>query len=250
VRVLLNHSEEERKIPALLLVQRVAGSLPGFVPGNIRFRLTLEWIVQRLLQAPVSLVGAYMLSFLGATLGVGLQVYLTYNLPDILDVARITTSVEQGLIVGAIFGLGIFIVRVVMERFQTSTNLPKILLGTFIGGLMMHIAMLIFHVLFLNTPPKGFLILTACLFIALVFAAGGFLPSRLLRMFLSSGAVFGAILGTWLIHTRYSVSLVDLTPLFRFAYTWSLLQISLTALGVALPIGILGNLVNLSITEE
>ena len=250
VRVLLNHSEEGRKIPGLLLVQRVAGSLPAFVPGNIRFKLTLEWIIQRLLQAPVSLVGAYMLAFLGTTLGVGLQVYLTYNLPDILDVARITTSVEQGLIVGAIFGLGIFIVRVVMERFQASANLPKILLGTLIGGLMMHIGMLIFHVLFLNTPPRGFLILTACLFIALTFAIGGLFRSRLLRMLLSSVAVFVAVLGTWLFHTRYSASLVDLTPLFRFDYTWSLLQISLTAVGVALPIGIFGNLVNLSITEE
>jgi serine/threonine protein kinase len=76
VRVLLDHSDEERMIPALLSVQRAAGSLPVFVPGDIRFKLALEWIVQRLIQEPVSLVGAYVLAFLGAALGVGLQVYL------------------------------------------------------------------------------------------------------------------------------------------------------------------------------
>ena len=250
VRVLLNHSEEERKIAALLLVQRAAGSLPAFVPGNIRFRLSAEWIVQRLIQEPVSLVGAYMLALLGAALGVGFQVYLTYNLPDFLDAARITTSLEQGLIVGAIFGLGIFITRVVMERFRASPALPRLFVGTIIGCILMNLALLIFHVLFLNTPPHGFLITAACGLIALTFAVGGLFRSRLLGMLLSSVSVFVAIMGTWWIHTHYAASLVDLTPVFRYEYAWTLTQVALTALGIALLISIFGNLVNLSIVEE
>ena len=111
--------------------------------------------------------------------------------------------------------------------------------------------MLIFHVLFLNTPPKGFLITAACLLIALTFAVGGLFRSRLLRMFLSSVSVFAVILGTWWIHANYSASLTtNLTPVFQFDYAWSLSQIAFTTLGIALPIGIFGNLVNLSIVEE
>jgi hypothetical protein len=137
-----------------------------------------------------------------------------------------------------------------MERFQASAAALRVLVGTILGGLGMNIAMLIFHVLFINTPPRGFLITAACVLMALTFAVGSLFRSRLLRMVLSSVVVFLAILGTWWIHTSYAASLVELTPLFRFDYAWTLQQVSLTALGVALPIGVLGNLVNLSIVEE
>jgi len=250
VRVLLKQADEGRKIDALLLVRQAAGNLPTFVPGNIRFRLSVEWIIQRLVQEPVSLIGAYMLAFLGAALGVGLQVYVTYNLPEFLDPARITTSLEQGLIVGAIFGLGIFIIRVVMERFQSVPALPRVLIGTLIGGISMNVALLILHVLFLHTPPSGFLITGACLLIAMTFAVGGLLRWRILRMVLASLAVFGAIMGTWWFHTNYAVSLADLTPFFRYDYAWSLPQIAFMASGIALLIGVLGNMSNLVITEE
>jgi serine/threonine protein kinase len=250
VRVLLNHSNDARKIDALLMVQQAAGSLPSFVPGNVRFRLSVEWVVNRLIQESVSLIGAYMLAFLGATLGVGIQVYLTYNLPNFLDAARITTSLEQGLIVGAVFGLGIFIIRVVMERFQASAALPRVFVGAIMGGISMNLALLIFHVLFLNTPPSGFLITAACMLIAFTFAVGGLFRWRLLRMFLSSVSVFVSIMGTWWIHTHYAASLVDLTPFFRYDYAWSLTQVSLTALGIAFSIGVFGNFINLSIAEK
>jgi len=250
VRVVLKHSDESRKIDVLLMVQRVAGSLPAFVPSNIRFRLSVEWIVQRLIQEPVSLIGAYVLAFMGAALGVGLQAFVTYRLPKLMDTARITDSLQQGLMVGAIFGLGIFIIRVIVERFQNSTVLPRVFLGTIVGSIGLNIALLIFHILFLNTPPSGFLITAACMLIALTFAVGGLFRSRLLRMFLTSLSVFAAIVGTWWIHINYSASLMDLTPVFRYDYAWSLTQVSLTALGAALLIGVLGNLVNLSIVDE
>lgn len=250
VRILLSHRGEDRQISALLLVQQAAGSLPAFVPGNVRFRLTVEWILQRLIREPVSLIGAYMLAFLGAALGVGIQVYLTYKLPAFLDAARISTSLEQGLIVGAVFGLGIFFIRVIMERFQASIALLRVLVGTITGAIGMNVALLIFHVLFLNTPPSGFLITAACVLIALTFAVGGLFRSRLLRMVLSSLSVFAAILGTWWIHAQYADSPVDLAPVFPYDYSWTLTQVSFTALGIALLIGILGNLVNLSIMED
>jgi hypothetical protein len=250
VRVLLKSASEERKIAALLVIQRAAGSLPTFVSRNLRFRLSAEWSIGRLLQEPVKLIGAYMLAVLGAALGIGLQVYLTYNLPDFMDAARITTSLEQGLIVGAIFGLGIFSVRVVMERFQGAAILPRLLAGTLAGGLGLNIALLIFHVLFLNTPPHGFLITAGCMLIAVTFAIGGLFRSRLLRMLLSSIAVLAAIVGTWWVHVNYAASVLDLAPIFRYDYTLPLTRVAAIALGIACSIGILGNLVNLSVIEE
>jgi hypothetical protein len=250
VRVLMNHANKERKIPALLLVQRVAGNLPAMVPGDLRLRLSAETIIQRLIQEPVSLMGAYALAFMGAALGIGLQVYLTYNLPDFLDTARVTTSLIQGLIVGVIFGLGIFVMRVVMERFQSTSVLLRIFAAVLLGTLGLNAALLIFHVLFLSTPPHGLLVTAACALIALAFTVGALLRSRLLRMLLSSLSVFAAVVGTWWIHLNYAASLMDLTPVFRYDYTWTLARVAFTALAVALPIGILGNLVNLFVVEE
>lgn len=250
VKVLISHRNDERKISALLLVQRVAGSLPAFVPGDLRLRLSAETIIQRLIQEPVSLMGAYVFAFLGAALGLGLQVYLTYNLPDFLDTARMTTSLIQGLIVGTIFGLGIFLTRVIMERFAPSPALARVLTATALGTIVLNTALLIFHVLFLSTPIRGLLVTAACLLIALTFALAGLLRSRLLRMTLTTVSVFAAVVGTWWLHTHYAASLTDLTPFLRYDYAWPLTRVISTALAVALPIGILGNLANLTVAHE
>jgi len=250
VRVVLDHLDEGRKIAALLLIRQVAGSLPSFVPGRVRFRLSLEWILQRLTQQPVNLIGAYMMAFLGAALGVGIQVYRTYNLPNFFDIARITTSLERGLIIGSIFGFGIFLTRVITERLHPSNTGLRILFGTIAGGLGMNIALIIFHVLFLNTPPMGFLITLGCMMIALTFAVGSLIRSHLIRMFLSSISILMAIIGTWWLHINLATSPVELTPMFKYDYNWSLTQVLFTALGVALSIGISGNLISLSIKNE
>jgi hypothetical protein len=105
-------------------------------------------------------------------------------------------------------------------------------------------------VLFLNTPPHGLLITAACGLIAFVFAIGGLLRSRLIRSVLSMVATFAAIVGTWWIHTNFSDSLLQLTPVFPYDLTWPAIRVAWTALVVALPIGLLGSLVNLSIAEE
>ena len=250
VQVILKHSHEGRKIDALLLIQHVAGTLPSVVPGPVRLRLSLERNIQRLARRPVNLIGVYLTTFLGAALGIGLQAYLTFNFPNFLDAVRITTSVTRGLIIGSIFGLGIFLDRVINERFQTSNAILSVFLGTIVGGTLMNIALFIFHVLYLDTFPRGFLITLGCMIIALTFGVGGLIRSRLIRMLISSVSILVAILGTWLIHVNLAASPVDLTPMFRYDYLWPFSQVLFTALGVSFLIGTFGNLINLSIRNE
>ncbi|MEW6287285.1 MAG: serine/threonine-protein kinase [Chloroflexota bacterium] len=250
VQVITNHHDDSRSVDALLLIQQTAGSLPSFVKGGIRLRLSLEWVFQRLIQKPVSLVGAYFMAFLGSSLGIAVQVYLTINLTGLFDSARIAISLERGLITGFVFGLGIFLTRVAVERFHASRLLPRLLFGTLTGALLMNLALLVFHILFVRTPPQGFLITASSLLIALAFAAGGLTRSYLFRVFLTSLTIWGTILAAWLLHTRYASSPEQLTPLFRYDYAWSLTQVALTALGVSLPMGILGNVVNLTLQKQ
>ncbi len=248
VKVILNHPNQERRNAALLLIQQEAESLPSFVKGGVRLKLSLEWILQRLIQQPINLIGAYVMSFLGAALGIGLQVYLTINLPDFFD--KGTISLERGLIIGLIFGLGIFTTRVIMERFNASNALVRIFFGTLLGSMGMNIALFIFHILFVRTPPQGFLITAGCTMIALFLSIGGLIRSRLIRIFISVIAILAAIMGTWWIHINYATSNVELTPIFRYDYNWTLTQVSFTALGIALLIGIFGNMISLTIKEE
>ena len=250
VQTVLDHPNQDRKLDTLLLIRSTAGSLPSSVGGSIRLRLSLEWIMQQVIQQPVSLVGAYALALLGSALGIGMQVYLTYNLTDLFDNVRITLSIERGLIIGSIFGLGIFAIRVIMERFQGYNPLLRVVLGTISGGIGMNIALFIFHVLFLSTPPKGFLITAGCILIAFAFAIGGLLRSRLIRILLSIIAIFVSITGTWIMHVNSAASQLELTPIFKYNYGWDLIQVSYTAFGVALFIGVFGNLINLSSADN
>ena len=250
VDVVLKRAHEGRKIDALLMIQRVAGNLPSSVPSQVRFRLSLERNLQRLTPRPINLIGAYLMTFLGAALGISLQVYLTLNIPDFMDAVRITTSMVRGLIIGSIFGLAIFLTRIITERFHMSNYILSVFLGTIVGGIGMNIALFIFDVLYLDTFPQGFLITLGCMLIALTFAVGGLIQSRLIKMFISSVSILMAIMGTWLIHVNLSASAIELTPMFRYDYNWPLTQVLFTALGVAFLIGIFGNLINLSIRKD
>ena len=250
VQAIWDHPNQERKLDTLLLIRSTAGSLPSFVGSSTRLRLSLDWIMQQVIQQPASLIGAYALALLGSAFGIGLQVYLTYNLTNLFDNVRITLSLERGLIIGSVFGLGIFTTRVIMERFHGYNPFLRVVLGTISGGLGMNIALFMFHVLFLSTPPKGILITAGCILIAFAFAVGGLFHSRLVGMLLSVVSIFVAITGTWIIHTNSAASQLELTPIFKYDYAWPLTQVSFTALGVALLIGILGNLVDLSSVDN
>ena len=250
VQVILKHRDEGRKIDALLLIQQKAGSLPSMVPSPVRFRISLERNLQRFMQRPVNLIGAYLMTFLGATLGVSLQVYLTFNFPDFLDAVRITASLTQGLIIGSIFGLAIYLTRIITERFHLSNIILSLFLGTIVGGIVMNIGLLIFHVIYLGTFPQGFLITLGCMMIALTYAVGSLIRPILIKMFLSSFSILLAIMGTWLIHANMAASPVELTPMFKYDYFWPLTRVLLTALGVAFLMGIFGNLFSLSVRNE
>ena len=250
VQVVLSNAHEGRKIDALLLIERVAGSLPSLVPSQVRFRLSLERNLQGLTQRPINLIGAYLMTFLGAALGISLQVYLTFNFPDFMDTVRITASLTRGLIIGSVFGLGIFLTRIITERFHIANSMLSVFLGTIVGGIGLNIALFIFHVLYLDTFPQGLLITLGCMMIAVTFAIGSLIRSLPIKMFFSSVSTLIAIMGTWLIHINLADSPVELTPIFRYDYLWPFTQVLFTALGVSLLIGIFGNLINLSIRNE
>jgi hypothetical protein len=118
------------------------------------------------------------------------------------------------------------------------------------GSIGITTAMFIFHILFIDTPPNGFLIPLGCTLIAFAFALGGLIRFRWVAMLLSIGAVFLAITGTWWIHATRAASITELTPLFFYDYNWSPSQILFTSMMMALWMSIFGNLVQLGVGKK
>jgi serine/threonine protein kinase len=246
----MKEADEDRRVPALLAIQRAAGSLPDSLPADVRLRVRVEWTLGRLIAQPLRMLAAYISILVGTTLSVGLQVYLTYRLPEFMDATRIIISLERGVFMGATFGFGLFLTRIIVERFPEAGAFTRLALATLSGGVFLNIAMFIYDVLYLETAPNGVLLTAGCFVIALGFALGALVRPRPLKILLSTITVFTALAGTWLIHTQLASSVFAMSPVFYYEYTWPLVQVLLTALIVALPMSLLGHGVNLSPKES
>lgn len=247
---ILKNANRDRLPFILLEIQNLAGSLPSIVSGTVRTQVFFEWLNQQITAQPARLAAGYATALLGSTLGIASQIYLTYRLPDFMDLARISSSLIQGLLTGFVFSFGIFLSRLVTERFKTASFLLRFGLGSIAGAFAMSAAFYLFHLLFLNTMPSGFLIPLGCFVIACSFSAGRLIPWRLVKMIVSIAAVIVAIVGTWWIHSNFSASITSLTPLFLYDRGWAITQIGFTAFCVAIWMGILGHVPALDIREE
>ena len=243
VDTIVNGPRGERRSVALLAIQQSAGSLPVSVPRRVRLEVTGEWMARRLIDQPLVLLMVYGWIVLGAALSVGLQVYLTLRLMKIMDFDRLLISLERGILLGVLFGLGILIVRIIVERFPESNAAIRIGLAVLLGGLLLNVAKFIFDVLVLKTVPQGMLLISAgSLLIALGYAMSGLVRLRLVKTLITTAAVLTALAGTWWGHLMLSRAGITMTPLFFYDYMWTTSQVFITMLIVVMPMSIISNL--------
>jgi serine/threonine protein kinase len=245
VQWIISNASADQRLPALLQVQEQAGSLPSSVPAALRWQVYAEWIMQRLFAMPTRVLSAYGLALLGGLLGFGMQVFLTYRLPTFMSTTRVTIALEQGFFTGLIFGAGILLTRLIMERFPKQSAFSRLLSGTLLGAGLFFATFYTYDVIFLHTPPSGPLILSGSLLIALGYALAGLLRRRWLKMLVCLAAILAAVAGSWWLH----LSSTALSPIFYYEYTWTTIQVLGTMLAAALPMAILGNLLDLSPKE-
>jgi hypothetical protein len=241
--------DEERRNPALLKIREVAGGLPPGLPAVLRLSVFIEWAWERLAARPMRLLAIYAMIVLGTSLGSGLQVYLTYRLPSYMDIERFTISMERGLFLGILFGLGIFVTRLVVELFPEIHSIPRIIASTLLGGLLLSIALFLYDALFLSTAPSGLLFVAGCFWIAFGQALGSLNRSPIIKIIFSFGSIFTAIAGSWFGHVLLTDSPFNMTPIFFYEYTWEPLQVLAVILIAALPIAIIGNIPRISPTK-
>jgi serine/threonine protein kinase len=247
VNIVLQSPDEEQRASALLAIQQVAGSLPTMIPARIRLGVSFTWILQRLFVHPWRLLAGYGLAFLGASLGFGFYAYLAYSYRypgHLLDMVGINASITTGIYLGAFFGFGLALTRQIASRYWGKSVLLGTFLAGLIGGVALSVALFIYDILALNTPPTGLLIPAGCLWVALGFALATHLRSRLGQIGLSLVALFTALAGTWWLALAFGNLSTDL-PIISFDSGPILLLLG-WMLVVALPPAILTNLMVLT----
>jgi serine/threonine protein kinase len=250
LRAVLDQAPEERRDALLTTIQTTAGNLPALIPLPVRLGVSVQMSLRRLLSHPGKLLAAFGATFLGVSLGFGLHVYLSYRLPEFFDTGRITVALEQGVLMGALFGLSILMTRSIAERLTNWSVLSRTTVAIIVGALALNLTVLVYDLLYLYRTPTGPLTSLACIGIALGFSLGGLIRSRLWRMLVSSLAFFAALAGSWWTHVLFAPSATDLTPLFSYEYSWPVAQVLAMMLVIVLLTGVLGNLVDLSYREN
>ncbi len=236
----------ERRIPALLEIQKAAGNLPRSLTLQTRLTVAAKLTLAGFIEQPLSLLTVLLMAYLGAVISVGVQNYLIIRIPAYLDTVRISVSLERGLFLGIFFGVGIALIRLMVERFHFSSVLARLAAASLCGGLIFSIGIYTFDILMVQIDLSGGLFMAGCLLAAFGFAQGALMHSRWLRMAVAAGAVFAALALTWIIHLAVLNAGRELSPLFYYEYTWSSWQVGATMLVFSLPISILGNLRNLN----
>ncbi len=249
VNIVIQSAVEDRRIPALLEIQKVAGGLPASLSVRTRLAVSTELMLGHFIDRPLSLLAVFLTAYFGSVISVGIQNYLIIRIPDYMDIVRISVSLERGLFLGAFLGAGILLIRLIVERFPFSKVLYRITIATITGGLIFSMGLFTYDILMVKIDLHGMLFAAGCILAAFGFAQGSLLRTRSLRMLVTAGVVLSALALTWIIHLALLNTGINLSPLFYYEYTWSPWQILGTMLLFSLPISFLGNLVSLSPRE-
>ncbi len=242
VSALLGNAGDDRRDAALLLVLEAAGSLPSVLPGRLRISLAIERFARWLVSNLATLLGVFGLAALGVFLGFGAHVYLTYRLPNFMDLTRISIAIERGLFMGFVFGFGIFLTRLLAEQLPTPKKPVRQALSALMGGTILAIALLLYDILFLNTLPGGVLFIAGCFLISAGFAVAQGVRSMACKMIIPAAAIFLALGGTWFGHLALASSPIGMAPVFFYDYAWPLTRILAVMLAASLPMAVLGSI--------
>jgi serine/threonine protein kinase len=246
VEIIIQTAEKEKQLPVLLAIQDAAGSLPPTAQLGTRYTVTGEWALQRLTAHLPTLLISFGLIFWGVFLGTFIRVYLTYRLPNFMDIERVTISLEHGVSLGLGFGIGILLTKLIVERFPETNPALRLGIATVIGGLILNMALFTYDILFLKAIPSGWITPLGCFLIAFGFATGGLFRARLPKMLVSAAAILIALMASWLGHLA---SASTISPIFYYDYGWAFAQVLGVNLLISLCMAVFGNLVNLSVNK-
>ena len=189
-----------------------------------------------------------MAAFAAFGLGLAAYTFMSYQLPEFLNTGRILTAIGSGLIVGPLVGLGIYLTMLIIERLQAVTKGLRVLLGIGLGSVIVNFGLVVYHVLFLDAFPRGWLVLFGAFVMVLGFAIGAiFFQSKFIRATLSVISTAAGLVLTWYLSMKLPfINHLPQTPMLyydinKFGYPYSLAML----LATSLLTGIVSHLENL-----
>ncbi|MBN1426992.1 MAG: serine/threonine protein kinase [Anaerolineae bacterium] len=225
---------------ALFTIQEVAGDFPPSVSPIVRWQISGQLGLRQILNRAERLIPSFIMTVLGAILGIAFQVYWTLEMRGLLAIQGARITFDRGLLLGMPVGLGIFVTRLIARRFTILKPIPRILAGTVVGGGIVNLSMVIIYwILFLENPPTGWLSTLGSMLLVLGFAVSA-APSRLswvVRVLLSFVLVDLGILLPWLLSLGTTLS-----PMFAYSRDWPIWQVALVSSGAALCLALVAQL--------
>lgn len=238
------NSSKDRRIPALLEIQKIAGSLPASISAKTRLTVSMQLMLGGFIERPLLLLTVFLMAYFGSAISVGIQNYLIVRIPAYMDAVRISVSLERGLFLGVFFGVGISLIRLMVERFSSSVPW-RLIIATIMGGSIFSIGLYTYDILMVQINLSGILFVGGCVLAAFGFAQSSLMHTRLLRILVATAAIFLALSLTWVIHLMFLSTGIELSPLFYYDYSWSAWQIGGTMLIFSLPMSFFSNLLRL-----
>jgi hypothetical protein len=243
--VLADYTERqsERAFDALHTIALAAGGLPDFVPGSLRLRIAADAIWPQLTANPANLGRVLIASMLAGFAGILVHFYLVIYAPSFLDADRLLIALERALISGPFLGITIFVVRLLARRLSAPSRAAGFTVSLVAGSLGASLTLFIVDYLFLKNGSGGWAIMAGGLLLSLGFAIAASLPrpSWPVRGLLSAVGVWLGIVGSWMLYLFTGSS-----PIFYYDELWPLAQVFLSAGAVALSVGLVAQVVDLT----
>jgi hypothetical protein len=199
---------------------------------------------------PINIFIAYLVIFLGALLGFGAQVYLTYRLPNYMDLTRIVVSLERGVFMAIPFGFAVLLTRLLVERLGKIRSGYRLGLATLVGWLAITTSFVLYDLLILKNNSFSLSMITGSLLIALGYATSALLTIFGFRFLISLAAITVTLAGSWWLYLASAGPVSIWSPIFYFEPSWPASQVLGLILLVSLPMAFLGNLVSLIPRKE
>jgi hypothetical protein len=193
---------------------------------------------QQLFDDRPGILRGYLAAFIAFALGLAAYTYMGWLGPEFLNTGRILTAIGSGLIVGPLVGLGIYITLLVIERLKALSKGLRVLVGMGLGTVIVNFGLVVYHVLFLDAFPKGWLVLFGSFVMILGFGIGAiFFQNKGLRAILSVISTAIGLALTWFLSNELPLTSAHLpqTPMLyydvdRLGYVYSITMILATSL--------------------
>jgi len=160
-------SNDPQVLDILILINRLAGDVPKFIPWTFRLNLMGYVAFEQLSMHGEHYLRSFFINALGIGIGIGFYVFVSFRMPSIFNTARILSTLGSALLIGPIVGFGLFASDTIVSYLTIIKSGLRMALGIAIGSIFVSLGFIGFHTLFLDNPPTGMVIALSSSVIAL-----------------------------------------------------------------------------------